>query len=341
MNENYNKLDFFEKTEKVPREVYYHYTSINALYEIVKNKTFWLTSLISSNDKEELYYKSDQFIEDFKKIINDETDENMKYVFEWIKQSYDDNKEEFIKCVKRKQEPYALSLSNKYDNLTHWDRYAENSSGVAIGFNTAALKVYYSRMNFNIFGGGLFDVGKVIYSDNLLQAERSAIIAMSQTIIETEKKFNREAADINNDIVKNGFFILAVSYLRLKVYTKSNFFIDENEVRLFYDAASIESTKSLINLMQGSINNELYNNIKKNFETIISDLEIDKSYFSVFQAGIREYRKLCLKKIWGSGVIPEIILGPMCVQNRHELRKFLIKNGLQGTNIKISKVPIR
>ena len=43
----------------------------------------------------------------------------------------------------------------------------------------------------------------------------------------------------------------------------------------------------------------------------------------------------------GSGTIPEIILGPMCIQNRKELKYFLKANGLEGTKISVSSVPIR
>ena len=59
------------------------------------------------------------------------------------------------------------------------------------------------------------------------------------------------------------------------------------------------------------------------------------------KAGIRSYKNLCLDEIWGSGVIPEIIIGPQCVQNRNELQRFLKANGLEGTKVSISKVPIR
>lgn len=46
-------------------------------------------------------------------------------------------------------------------------------------------------------------------------------------------------------------------------------------------------------------------------------------------------------KIWGSGTITEIMLGPMCIQNRNELKHFLKANGLVGTKVSVSSVPIR
>ena len=73
MNEFYNKMKYFEDTEGIQEETYYHYTTLEALYNIVKNKTFWLTSLKSSNDKKELYYKASDFLEDFYRIMRNRT----------------------------------------------------------------------------------------------------------------------------------------------------------------------------------------------------------------------------------------------------------------------------
>lgn len=57
--------------------------------------------------------------------------------------------------------------------------------------------------------------------------------------------------------------------------------------------------------------------------------------------GIWGYKELCLDAVRGSGTIPEIILGPMCIQNQKELKHFLKANGLEGTKISVSSVPIR
>lgn len=62
MNEFYNKMKYFEDTEGIQEETYYHYTTLEALYNIVKNKTFWLTSLKSSNDKKNCIIKHQIFL---------------------------------------------------------------------------------------------------------------------------------------------------------------------------------------------------------------------------------------------------------------------------------------
>ena len=158
MNVFYNKMKYFEETEKIPAQIFYHYTSLEALYNIVSSKTFRLTSLKSSNDAKELYYKPENFINDFKKIIDKENDEITKRCFQLIKESIELHEEEFIKCCKEKTYPYALCLSEKRDNLTHWDRYASSCKGVCIGINVSALQVLMQRLAITAFGIGIYDV---------------------------------------------------------------------------------------------------------------------------------------------------------------------------------------
>lgn len=38
-------------TDKTNEEVFYHYTSLKGLYEIVISRSLWLTSLNATNDK--------------------------------------------------------------------------------------------------------------------------------------------------------------------------------------------------------------------------------------------------------------------------------------------------
>lgn len=81
MYKPYNKLRHFEEIEKVPAKVYYHYTSLDALFSIVSSRTFRLTSLRSSNDKKEFSYNIERFLTDFSQIIENEQDDNTKDAF--------------------------------------------------------------------------------------------------------------------------------------------------------------------------------------------------------------------------------------------------------------------
>lgn len=122
MNEFYNKLKYFVETEGVKPEIYYHYTSLEALFSIVKNQSFRLTNLNSSNDLKELSYDYKEFISDMEILIDEETEESTKKVLKLYLQSVKDNIKDFKKRCNVKSDIYALCWSSKKDNLTHWDR---------------------------------------------------------------------------------------------------------------------------------------------------------------------------------------------------------------------------
>ena len=341
MNKFYNKMKYFEETERIPAEIYYHYTSLDALYNIITSKTFRLTSLKSSNDKSELFYKPEQFLVDIQEIIDIEVNENEKRYLKLIMKSIEQNKDQFFQECRIRRFPYALCLSEKKDNLTHWDRYASGCTGVCIGFNLAALNVYLQRMASLAFGIGLYDVGKVLYLDTDREKYiRNGLIRFFNLLYEQEGK-RLENKALLELIKKNGYVYATSIYLQLVKFTKKDSFIDEDEVRLYHDATSIKSTLHLINLMESSTDAELYHNLKKNFKAVTKNLRLDKEEFGMMKSGIRGYKDLSLKEVWGSGTITEIILGPMCVQNRNELRRFLKANGLEGTKVSTSKIPIR
>lgn len=299
MNEYYNKMKYFEETEMIPAKIYYHYTTLDALYNIVTSKTFGLTSLKSSNDKSELFYRPEQFFADFQKVIDIEANENEKNYLRLVKKSIEQNRDEFLQECRVRRVPYALCLSEKKDNLTHWDRYASGCTGVCIGCNVAALNVYLQRMASLVFGIGLYDVGKVLYSDaDREKYIRNGLIRFVNLLCEQEEK-RLEKKEILELIKRNGYVYATSIYLQLAKFTKKDSFIDEDEVRLYHDTASIQSMLHLIDLMESSIEEELYRNLKKNFKAVTKNLRLDNEQFGMMKSGIRGYKDLCLEEIWG------------------------------------------
>lgn len=197
MNRMENRMQYFVDMEKVKPHIYYHYTSLDALFSIVSNKTLWLTSLKSSNDKKELFYTADDFIHDFEFVCDTEDIINIKKCFEILRDNIHTNREKFRTECNRKRKPYALCLSDKRDNLTHWDRYAASSTGVCIGVNVAALEVLSSRMATAGFGSSLFDIGKALYTEEDIRkfirntTVRNMNVLMDITKDEPKKKFIR------------------------------------------------------------------------------------------------------------------------------------------------------
>lgn len=339
MKDYYNKIKYFEQIEKIPSQIYYHYTSLEALYNIISSKTFRLTSLKSSNDKKELFYKPDMFLYDLEKIITKETDDKVKEYFKLVKKSIELNRTDFLKSCKAKTYPYALCLSEKKDNLTHWDRYASNCTGVCIGFNVSALRVLMQRMTISTYGIGVYDIGKVLYSlDQKESVIRSSLLNILYLLCEQVSVIDH---DIIHIIQKNGYAYAVSAYLQIAKFVKDKSFVDEDEVRLYHESGSIKDTTRLIEIIKPVVELEMFQNLKKNFEDFVTQLHLNEEKFYISSKGIRSYKELCLEKIWGSGTITEIMLGPMCIQNRNELKHFLKANGLVGTKVSVSSVPIR
>jgi hypothetical protein len=335
-----NRMQYFEEVEKVKPRVYYHYTSLDALFNIVSNRTLWLTSLKSSNDKKELFYTVDDFIRDFEIVFETEKSKNIKKCFEILNSNIHSNIDKFKKECTRKRKPYALCLSDKRDNLTHWDRYAASSTGVCIGINVAAFEVLYSGMATAGFGSSLFDIGKALYTEeDILNFIRRTTIRNMNVLMDVTKEEPREK--FIELITKYGYTYIVGICQDIMRFAKNTSFIDEGEVRFYFDKQSIPETIALIDGMADYGNAELCAKIKANFEGFVEEIEIETEKFFLSKSGIRGYHSLCLEEIWGPGLITEIILGPMCVQNRNELLRFLSENGLSGTKVCVSKVPLR
>lgn len=340
MNRMENRMQYFEEVEKTKPRVYYHYTSLDALFDIISNKTLWLTSLKSSNDRKELFYSVDDFIRDFEIVYETEKSESIKSCFEILNCNIHTNMDTFRKECTHKRKPYALCLSDKRDNLTHWDRYAASSTGVCIGINVAALEVLYSRTGNEGFGLSLFDIGRALYTEaDIRNFIRNATIRNMNVLLDVTKGEPKEK--FIELITKYGYTYIVGVCQDIMRFAKNTSFIDEGEVRFYFDKQSIPETISLIDRMADYGKAELCAKLRANFEGLVEELTIEPEKFFLSRSGIRGYHSLCLEEIWGPGLITEIILGPMCVQNRNELLRFLSENGLSGTKVFVSKVPLR
>ena len=340
-----NTLKYFKETEKIPSKIYYHYTSLEALYEIVKSKTFRLMSLKSSNDKKELYYKPEKFLNDFDSLYRKINDEVIKKQLGLCKESLEANWDEFKKYVNKKSDPYALCLSSKRDNLTHWDRYAKGCTGVCIGFNVSSFDVYCKRCGMERFGQFLFHSSRTLYSQEDIESEiLNEMVGSTRSMGKMFLKdynINSEYNEINSWLKDNGFTVFAAAYSNIKQFVKNDSFVDESEVRVYFDNNYIKEVLAIFKSMKNDLDKTLYNDLIECFNEYIKQYKVNECHFAMTRTGIRSYRNMCLEEIWGSGVIPEIILGPMCRQNKSELIKFLNFYGLQGTKVTKSNVPIQ
>lgn len=335
------KMKYFEEVEKVSPEIYYHYTTLDSLYEIVNSKTFRLTGIRLPDSKREAFYNPEQFLADLDRVIASEADEDKENYFRLLRESIARNKEKFLRECRARRSLYALCLSEKKDSIAYWERYASECTGVCICFNIATLKAYLQRSEIPAFGASLYDVGKAICAETAREKYIRDRLVYSMDLLYEQDGQKHGQMNLCEMIRSNGYGYAADTYLQLVKFTNKDSFLDDYEVRLYHDTAFIKSTLRLVDWMENDIKTEQCHKLKKHFTDEIRNWKLDREQFCMTKKGIRGCRDLCLEEIWGAGIISEIILGPRCAQSSSELKKFLKANGLEGTKVSVSKVLMR
>lgn len=318
-------------------EIVYHYCSIEALFGILSSKSFWLTSLESSNDSMELKLANKILEQAILELKDEHKKTELSSMLEKIESAPCDKKYEKFRP---KYKYYGLSLVVDKDSLTHWERYANNGNGVCIGLNIALIKHLFSAYALPDIVSSWFQTTKILYSnEEQIQYAKDLIMAKIDGFDQmTENNINK----VENIFTSIYYTTLAT----LKPRFKHMGFASEGEHRIYLEDGQAESTskyfKSIIDLP--IINNkELIKNISKNILELASNVKVLKSDLrhGVFRDGIRSYYALYLEEIWSDTLINEIVLGPKCFQNKNELKSFLKQCGLLGTKISVSKIPLR
>lgn len=317
-------------------EIYYHYTSVPAFYNIIASKSLWLTSLKTSNDKTELYYQLSDFDVTLK-CINDNFPEEFKESFydkfKLIYQSYHNNKEKVINLNSSiSSEPYGICFTSLKDSLAHWSLYGDNMQGVCICFSyNAFLNLYDSPTYSNI----------IINSNEILYHHDDIIKLIVLHLSLFYSFFENNTINLTQFLKDNGWILCVNTLLFIKNFIKKEQFSVEKESRLFYDGLIMNRIKLLLsssNLNTTSLltNFQYLNNIVET-STKLNSL----TSYNVFHNQIRAYQSMSLQNIWSSKLIPQVILGPKCVQDTDELQGFLKSHGLTDTRIAKSEIPLR
>lgn len=123
--------DYFKQESS---ELVFHYTNLSALIGIIENQCIWATNLYFLNDRNE-YKHGINIIQEVMESIK--TDEN-KSILHAITVVLNE-----ISEVDR----YVACFSKEGDSLSQWRAYADNGSGVSIGFNRKKLETALSGNN--------------------------------------------------------------------------------------------------------------------------------------------------------------------------------------------------
>lgn len=307
------------------QNVFYHYTSIDALYNIVSNRTFWLANAKSSNDKTEGNFSVEEFcnmLSDMKSRFNEQAVKEAIDVFILEKNAL---------LTPENRKFYILSLTIKRDNLSHWERYATAKQGISLALSSN----FFDLLDENIYT--LFR--KSVLSDfDLIYSYSDCVNKITNFIDRFLKDFEKFKYKDVVVILKSCF---AALFYEILSCIKNEYFQDESEHRILLDIINVESCLNTINIAIKKSNTKEMNGIREGFINFLRCIDLEQTYFAPIRGEIRSLHHLNLSKIWGSDLISEIMLGPNCPQSKDELRAFLDTNGLQGTKITESKIPIR
>lgn len=139
-----------EKYQKKYGKNLYHYTSMNTLFGMVKNREIWMSSTGSMNDRKEITY----YIEMLEKsLVSYDRKDFFEKIYNRIPLNY----------------KYAFCLSTQKDDAAQWERYGDSAMGVCISFNVAELYkcIYgYSDIMFN----------QVFYEDSVTEEKYYEIV---------------------------------------------------------------------------------------------------------------------------------------------------------------------
>lgn len=326
----------FRNSIGIKDEVVYHYCSMDALYGIFTSRSLWLTSLESSNDTLELQLARKIINDALSQLIDNELDPELRLMFEKIQSAPQD-------CNYKKYRPkykyYGLSLVKDKDSLTHWERYANNSTGVSIGINIALIEHMFLTNSIPDILSSWFQTTEIIYSnEDQVEFAKASIRAK----IDGFQDMYRSIATVENIFSSIYYSTLTT----LKPRFKHDGFSSEQEYRVYLEEGEAESTASYIKRNLAVVSEqqrELFSNLSNNILKLSNKLGIllkDKRY-GLFGDGIRSFYNLNFEKTWSDVFIQEVVLGPKCYQNKKELKGFMKSCGLDRTKIVESKIPLR
>lgn len=199
---------------EIPK-ILYHYCSIENFYNIIVNKTLWLTDSFSTNDYMENRWINKKIDELLPNYINNENNQQFKDVFV---QYNINNYIPFISC-----------FSEDGDLLSQWRSYANDGRGFSIGFNTEYFGIKHHLPStmavFNEHSIGLYEV----YYDNKIQEN---IINNLLNDVSVSKQMSQ------NQIIE-----IAAQLKRYSYIFKNPVFFEEREWRIIHTPLILGSHK--------------------------------------------------------------------------------------------------
>lgn len=272
-------------------DILWHYCSMQTFFNIISSKSIRLNDIYKSND----YLEKVGFQKLLKQtVIN-------KY---FTKQVTVPNKyRDFLLCnfVNDQNENlsnYCFCLTDKEDSQLHWGYYANNGTGVAIGFKKSAFSFNESD---NI------ELIKINYNkDDIVKNIEKKLDDLFLIF-----KENPKASELDSNV----FTCLNEIYSLGKTF-KSETFGDESEYRLLLPGEEREGTFNYLHKTVKSVDNSItYKLLPIDYQCVNDSI---KSFYTLsFEKYFEMYN------MNSDFFIKKIVLGPKCKENTTEIKQFI------------------
>jgi Protein of unknown function (DUF2971) len=198
--------------EEKPSHELYHYTSIDSLLSIVKDKSLWATELKYLNDSQELSY----FVElmRMKTLVYDAvgleaeidaTNQLRSWIRDW-----------FVNGALI----FTTSFTEKGNVLSQWRGYCEHGKGVSLGFDPAAIVDCADRASFRL--------GRCIYDQ---KRHHSLAAEVVNRLVKAAVENGPDPGKHVSQCYYSTFEAAADEIIRIAVLTKHPAFKEEEEWR--------------------------------------------------------------------------------------------------------------
>jgi hypothetical protein len=217
-------MGWIEQLSSVPTKPLYHYTSIEGLLGIFKERKMWATSIFHLNDQEELRQAMDMFRYALREL---EERIGLKRRAVAIEGTVDDPRVicldhlDLLFNLTEELGVFVCSFSEAEDLLSQWRGYCTGECGFSIGFDYTPLKAQLDRQDFVL--------AKCIYDRD---KQKETIDEYIRKNIETELQNVIKAKDNKDDHLKEKATDMYLEIIQVLPILKNDCFQEEQEWRL-------------------------------------------------------------------------------------------------------------
>lgn len=273
----------------------YHYCPVDAFFSIVTQKKLRLTCINGLDDSNELNW----------------TSRKVKGILNYLSSNYSRSDLAMLReqVLTSKITPYLSTFSENGDLLSQWLAYADEGTGVAIGFSRDYLPASDVVPMRNTSADSNLSLRRVSYADNTYDKQLEGVL--TTTLNEMRDKDEKEKFIIATRTAHHIF--------GLSTFCKPVAFAEEKEWRMVHTPGILASARNET-LVRGAISE-------------IKQQVVGRRIQTYFEYDLAEEREV--------PAITEIVLGPKCQISHYDISIFLSLNGCRTTKVVNTKAGYR